>query len=524
VTTTLHLFNSWTRSREPFEPLDARQARVYACGPTVYDYAHIGNFRFNVWVDVLRRTLEWVGYDVTLVMNITDVDDKTIAGAAKSGESLQEYTARYTEAFFDDLSALRIKPASQYPRATEHIDEMVDLVERLIERGLAYRQDGSIYFRVDAFPDYGKLSRLDPTQLRSTGRVEGDAYDKESARDFALWKGAKEGEPAWETAIGSGRPGWHLECSAMSMKYLGTTFDIHVGGVDLMFPHHENEIAQSVGATGEPLARFWLHCAHLVVDGTKMSKSLGNQYTLRQLVDEGHDPVAIRYLLASVHYRKQLNFTFAALAQAQAAITRLRELVLRLEREVEGLPAARVGDGTEDPVADAADPGGSAERPGGGVAGPGVGTEGGGAAALHDADAGFRAAITDDLNTSGALGHMFTLVKATNAALDSGDLRRGEGAAILDWFRDVDRIWALLPGGDDLLERTIEVEGATLQALGPPISDGDFALITARVKARAARDFAAADKLRDALLARGISLEDTAKGVRWHVGGATAAS
>ena len=301
MTTTLRLYNSWTRSLEPFEPLEAQQVRIYACGPTVYDYAHIGNFRFNVWVDVLRRTLEWAGYDVTLVMNITDVDDNTIAGAVKSGATLQEYTARYTEAFFDDLGALRIEPAAHYPRATEHIDEMVELVERLIERDLAYEQDGSIYFRVGAFPDYGKLSRLDPTQLRSTGRVEGDAYDKESARDFALWKGAKEGEPAWETAIGSGRPGWHLECSAMSMKYLGTTFDIHLGGVDLMFPHHENEIAQSVGATGKPLARFWLHCSHLVVDGTKMSKSLGNQYTLRQLVDDGHDPVAIRYLLASVH-------------------------------------------------------------------------------------------------------------------------------------------------------------------------------------------------------------------------------
>jgi len=485
VTTTLRLYNSWTRSLEAFEPLEARQARVYACGPTVYDYAHIGNFRFNVWVDVLRRALEWAGYDVTLVMNITDVDDKTIAGAVKSGESLQEYTARYTEAFFDDLGALRIKPASHYPRATEHIDEMVDLVERLIERGLAYEKDGSIYFRVDAFADYGKLSRLDPTQLRSTGRVEGDAYDKESVRDFALWKGAKEGEPAWETPIGSGRPGWHLECSAMSMKYLGTTFDIHVGGVDLMFPHHENEIAQSVGATGKPLARFWLHCAHLVVDGTKMSKSLGNQYTLRQLVDEGHDPVAIRYLLASVHYRKQLNFTFEALAQAQAAVTRLRESVRRLEREADALPAE----------------------------GSGVG-----AAALRQADESFSAAIADDLNTSGALGHMFTLVKATNAALDSGSLASNEATAILDWFRAVDRIWALLPDGDDAVERTVEVEGATLQAFGPPIDERDFDLVAARMRARAEGDFAAADELRDRLLERGISLEDTSKGVRWHVG------
>ena len=415
-------------------PLEAQKVGVYACGPTVYDYAHIGNFRFNVWVDVMRRVLEWNGYEVKLVMNITDVDDKTIAGATRLKQSLGDYTARYTEAFFDDLCRLRIAPAEHYPRATEHIDEMVKLVARLKARDLAYEQDGSIYFRVERFPDYGKLSRLDPRHLRSTGRIEGDAYDKENIRDFALWKGAKEGEPSWDTRIGLGRPGWHLECSAMSMKYLGETFDIHVGGVDLMFPHHENEIAQSVGATGNPLAQFWLHCDHLIVNGTKMSKSLGNQYTLKQLLDEGHDPVAIRYLLASVHYRKQLNFTYEGLGQANAAVARLRELVLRLEKCTEGLPS-----------------------------------EG------------------------------------------------GEATAILAWFHDVDRIWALLPREQQLVERTIEVKGAVLEAVGILISDDDFELVTARMQARADRDFVAADKLRDRLLKRGISLEDTAKGVRWHV-------
>jgi len=465
-------------------PLEAQKVGVYACGPTVYDYAHIGNFRFNVWVDVMRRVLEWTGYEVKLVMNITDVDDKTIAGATRSKESLEDYTARYTEAFFDDLCRLRIAPAEHYPRATEHIDEMVKLVERLKARELAYESDGSIYFRVERFPDYGKLSRLDPRHLRSTGRIEGDAYDKESVRDFALWKGSKEGEPAWDTRIGLGRPGWHLECSAMSTKYLGETFDIHVGGVDLMFPHHENEIAQSVGATGNPLAQFWLHCDHLIVDGTKMSKSLGNQYTLKQLLDEGHDPVAIRYLLASVHYRKQLNFTYEGLGQANAAVTRLRELVLRLEKCAEKLPSE----------------------------GSGLGK-----AALRKADEGFRENIADDLNTSGALGHMFSLVKATNAALDCGNITSGEATAILAWFRDVDRIWALLPREQQLVERQIELNGAVLEAVGVPISDDDFELVTARMQAREDRDFVAADKLRDRLLKRGISLEDTSKGVRWHV-------
>ena len=482
----LQLYNSWTRSLEPFEPLEAQEARVYACGPTVYDYAHIGNFRFNVWVDVMRRVLEWTGYKVQLVMNITDVDDKTIAAALRSEESLEDYTARYTAAFFDDLSSLRIVPAAHYPRATEHIDEMVQLVERLKECELAYEQDGSVYFRVERFSEYGKLSRLDPRQLRSTGRVEGDAYDKESVRDFALWKRAKEGEPFWDTSIGPGRPGWHLECSAMSMKYLGETFDIHVGGVDLMFPHHENEIAQSVGATGNTLARFWLHCDHLIVEGTKMSKSLGNQYTLRQLLNEGHDPVAIRYLLASVHYRKKLNFTYDGLGQAKAAVARLRELVLRLEKCREDL---------------------SPEGPGEGKV------------ALQRADEGFRETIADDLNTSGALGHMFSLVKATNAALDCGTLTNGEATAILAWLHDVDRIWALLPREQQLVERTIEVKGAVLEAVGAPISDDDFELVAARMQARADRDFVAADKLRDRLLKRGISLEDTPKGVRWHVDG-----
>jgi cysteinyl-tRNA synthetase len=472
-----------SRQLEDLEPLEEGRVSLYACGPTVYDYAHIGNFRFNVWVDILRRVLEWSGYEVTLVMNITDVDDKIIAGAQRAGETLQEYTGRYTEAFFSDLRALGIEPATHYPRATEHIGEMVALVEKLEGRGLAYEQDGSVYFRVSSFPDYGKLSDLAPEQLRATGRVQGDEYDKEEARDFALWKAAKEGEPSWETSLGRGRPGWHLECSAMSMKYLGETFDIHVGGIDLKFPHHENEIAQSVGATGGDFARLWLHCAHLIVDGTKMSKSLGNQYTLRELIEAGHDPVALRYLLASVNYRKQLNFTFEALAQAKAAVTRLRELVVRLEIEGPDLPDAGSGATRE---------------------------------ALTRASEDFAGALADDLNTSGALGHMFTLVKTANTLLDENDMARDEADEVLAWLRDVDRIWAVLPV-EELIEREVEAAGKRFVAVGPRIDEADIERVVARMKARAERDFEAADRLRAELQARGITVEDTAKGARWSL-------
>jgi cysteinyl-tRNA synthetase len=481
----LKLYDTLTRSVQPFEPKDPSSVGLYACGPTVYDYPHIGNMRFNVWVDILRRTLEWAGYPVRLVMNITDIDDKTIAGAQRTGQSLREYTDVYAQAFFEDLATLRVKPATLYPRATEHIEEMADLVQRLIDRGHAYEQDGSIYFRVASFADYGRLSHLDPSQLRSTGRVEGDDYEKEDVRDFALWKAAKEGEPSWETEFGRGRPGWHLECSTMSMKYLGTDFDIHVGGVDLMFPHHENEIAQSTAATGEPFARIWMHCAHLIVDGIKMSKSLGNQYTLRQLMDDGHDPIALRFLLSSVHYRKQLNFTFDAVQQAQASVGRLVELVLRLEQEMPSLPPGDEAPGTF-------------------------------AESLATATEGFRDALLDDLNTSGALGHLFTLVREAHTALDRGSMSRQEAGEVLQWVREVDGIWAVLPGPDQQIERSIEIEGRTLLAVGPPLAEDLVDMIEARIRARAARDFEAADRIRDQLQEHGVELEDTPQGVRWR--------
>jgi len=497
----LKLYNTLTRSLQRFEPRDPTAVRLYACGPTVYDHPHIGNMRFNVWVDILRRTLEWAGYPIRLVMNITDVDDKTIAGAQRTGQSLADYTEAYAQGFFQDLETLRIKPATLYPRATDHIEEMADLVQRLLDRGHAYEQDGSIYFRVSSFPEYGLLSRLDPTQLRSTGRVEGDEYEKEDGRDFALWKAAKEGEPDWDTKVGRGRPGWHLECSTMSMKYLGTDFDIHLGGVDLIFPHHENEIAQSTAATGEPFARFWMHCAHLIVDGTKMSKSLGNQYTLKELLNDGYSPTALRFMLSSVHYRKQLNFTFDALTQAQASVDRLAELVLRLEQEIpslqeHGASGAGAADSSHDSREGAVSPL---------------------ADVLPSVAAGFRNALLDDLNTSGALGQLFILVREAHTALDQGRMSREDAVAALDWIREVDGIWAVLPEVEEQVERRIEIGDQTLLAMGAPVSEDLLELIDARIRARAARDFAEADRLRDQLQSRGIDLEDTPQGVRWRV-------
>jgi len=481
----LRLHNSLTRELEPFEPLDPPRVGVYACGPTVYDVAHIGNFRFNVWVDVFRRILEWRGHDVTLVMNITDVDDKTIDGAGRAGESLAEYTGRYTEEFFRDLDALGIRRADHYPRATGHIDEMIGLVERLLDRGLAYRSGGSVYFRVGAFEDYGRLSHLDPDRLEATGRAADETGDKEDPRDFVLWKRTGEDEPTWDAPFGPGRPGWHLECSAMSMAYLGETFDVHLGGVDLMFPHHENEIAQSVGATGRTFVRTWLHCAHLIVDGVKMSKSLGNQYTLRDLTDRGADPLSVRWLLASVHYRKQLNFTFEALDQAASAIARLREVVLRLEQESDDLP--------DDVADDRVEP------------------------ALEGARKGFVEALEDDVNTSGALGHLFTLVRAVHAGLDGGTVGGETARRALAWIRDVDAIWNVLPDPEERVELEVEVDGHTLQAVGPRLPDDQLDMVVDRMKARAERDFVTADELRERLAEAGVEVEDTGQGARWRL-------
>jgi cysteinyl-tRNA synthetase len=436
---------------------------MYTCGPTVYDFAHIGNFRTYLWEDLLRRHLRFRGFRVTQAMNLTDVDDKTIAGARAAGVSLREYTQRFIDTFFEDLDTLGIERAEHYPRATEHIGEMVAVVKRLRDKGHLYDSRGSLYFRIATFPGYGKLSGCDPSACDGQARVDVDEYEKDSPRDFAVWKARKEEEPFWETELGPGRPGWHLECSAMSMKYLGETFDIHTGGVDNIFPHHENEIAQSEAATGRPFVRTWLHAAHLVVDGEKMSKSRGNFHTLRDLTGRGYDPRAIRYLLLSVHYRKPINFTFEALAQSQAALERLDDLALRLE-----LPVAGGGD-------------------------PDL------ARRATEARTAILAALDADLNTAGALGHLFELVREINASLDRGDASAADVRAAREVLSVFETIFGIRLGHRAPLDREIEE------------------LIRKRAEARTRRDFAEADRIRRELQARGVVLEDTAAGTRWKI-------
>ena len=400
--TKFFIYNTLSRKKEPLEPLDPPQVRIYCCGPTVYDFAHIGNFRAYIFMDLLRRSLRLGGFEATQVMNITDVDDKTINGASEAGKSLDEYTASYIEAFFQDLDSLRIERAEHYPRATEHITEMIDLIGRLEKNGLTYQSGDSLYYRIADFKGYGKLGRLDPSGIKSGARVDVDAYDKENVRDFVLWKGGKDEVVGWDSPYGRGRPGWHIECSTMSMKYLDKTLDIHCGGVDLIFPHHENEIAQSEGATGKPFVRNWMHCEHLLVEGRKMSKSLGNYYTLRDLIEMGHKPSVIRYLLLATHYRSQLNFTFDALAAAASAIERLRDFKRRLE---DYQPARQT---LGEPLTWCADR--------------------------------FKEALADDLAVSTALAALFDLIREVNSLIDVGSLStaaRRRALAELDYCDQV---------------------------------------------------------------------------------------
>jgi cysteinyl-tRNA synthetase len=463
-------FNTLGRRLEELVPAVAGSVRIYTCGPTVYGHVHIGNLRTFLFEDLLRRSLRLLGHRVEQVMNLTDVDDKTIEGAQREGVTLDEFTAPYIDSFFQDLDTLHVERAEIYPRATRHVGEMIALIEELLARGYAYARDGDVFFRIAADEDYGRLSGFDLDQVEVGDRVAQDEYDKDDVRDFALWKSAKEGEPAWDSPWGPGRPGWHIECSAMSMKYLGESFDVHCGGVDNIFPHHENEIAQSESATGKPLARLWLHSEHLIVDGQKMSKSLGNYYTLEDLLARGAQPRALRYLLLSVHYRQKLNFTFEGLEAATAALGRIDEMRFRLQHAVEA---------DREPSTVAA----SARRLGEEVA----------------------AALADDLNASAALAAVFRLVKEVNVAIEGGRLGHGDRQRVLDALAAVDTVFGVF---DAAAWREVEEPTGT--------ADEEVTrLVEERREAREARDFQRADALRDRLLAQGIVLEDTPAGTRW---------
>ncbi len=461
----MRFYNSLTRSKEDFEPLEPGHVRMYTCGPTVYNFAHIGNFRAYTFEDVLRRVVSANGCRVTQVMNLTDVDDKTIRGAAAAGVPLKAFTAPFVAAFFEDLKTLNVQAAEVYPAATDHVPEMLELVRRLFDRGLAYRsEDGSVYFSVAKLAEYGKLAHLDRAGLRAGARVAQDEYEKEGYGDFALWKAwdAADGDVVWESPWGRGRPGWHLECSAMAMKYLGETFDLHTGGIDNLFPHHENEIAQAEGATGKPFVKVWLHCAHLRVNGEKMSKSLGNFYTLRDLVAKGWSGREIRYVLINGHYRQPLNFTFDALDAARASLA-------RVDGCVDALTACAGGAAPEAAPAWAE-------------------------AARRD----FAEALGDDLNVPEGLAALFALVREANGALARGELAPGAAAGVLRVFDELDAVLGVVRFG-----RTA-AEGA----LPPEVA----ALAEARAAARAARDWAGADRLRGELAALGWEARDTKEG------------
>ncbi len=464
----LKLFNTLTREKETFVPLKPGEVRMYSCGPTVYYHPHIGNLRTFLWSDLLRRYLEWRGFRVTQIMNITDVEDKIIRNANAAGQDIYTYTAPFITAFHEALQALRIRPADAYPRATQYIPQMVLLVEQLNTRGHTYVADHSTYFRVASLEGYGKLSRIEVDRSSEFSRVETDEYEKESARDFVLWKSKKEGEPSWDTPLGEGRPGWHLECSAMSMELLGQSFDIHTGAVDLIFPHHENEIAQSEGATGKPFVRFWIHGEHLNIDQQKMSKSLGNIYTLAEIEDMEYQPLALRYALLSVPHRTKLNFSVQSLEDAKNALERIELFLLRLDELSHSAPHdAKQSDGHADQL---------------------IGKF------LID----FETAMDDDLNTAAALGALFTLIRDANIAIDAGRITSSDAEGLKTALMRVDPVLDLFPRRDDALGQSIEK------------------LLEARNAARRSRNFPESDRIRDELLSRGIVLEDTPTGTRWR--------
>jgi cysteinyl-tRNA synthetase len=494
----LELFNTLTGNIEPLFAADGRALRFYCCGPTVYDYGHIGNFRTFLHVDVLRRVIKLHGIGVHHVMNITDVDDKIIRNAGLVGKSIGDFSAKFESAFFEDMDALGVERPEAISRATENIPEMVSLIERLAAQDIAYKaEDGSWYFRIARFPAYGKLSGKDLEGIEDGARVDLDEYEKDSARDFALWKATKPGETSWETALGPGRPGWHIECSAMAIKYLGNSFDLHAGGEDLMFPHHENEIAQSEAATHEPFARHWFHVRFLLVEGKKMSKSEGNFYTLRDLLLKGYRASAIRFLLLSVPYRHQLNFTFDGLTESTNAIERLRTF------------HARIRDGKWPSTEPHENTVGDTDV----------------ALTIRDGDEKFTAALANDLNTAEARAAIFDVLRAVNTAADQGRLLSHEADAALALLAKFDSIFAVLEDNDAELTRAAvawaEAEGRLDEAAPSLIatlnfSDADIdALVEERTLAKKQRNFARADAIRNELLEKGILLEDSKDGVRW---------
>jgi cysteinyl-tRNA synthetase len=490
----LRLYNTLSGKIEEFRPLDDNRVRMYACGPTVYDFGHIGNFRTFVAVDLLYRFLRQCGYDVRYVMNITDVDDKIIRNAARDGVTVQQYTAKYEKAFLEDTAALNIE-RPLLVRATEHIPEMADFIAELTKKGAAYRtEDGSYYFRIAKFPEYGKLSKKDFAGMEDGARVDVDEYDKDNARDFALWKAPKPGEASWDTSIGPGRPGWHIECSVMSMKQLGPSFDLHAGGEDLIFPHHENEIAQSEALTGKPFVRHWFHARFLLVEGQKMSKSLGNFFTLRDLVLKGHKPSSIRYLLTQVPYRNQLNFTFDGLRSAASSVEKLRNFRFRMT---------------------------STQFPAG--ANPAM------AQLAGETAARMKSALEDDLNTAEAQAAVFDMVRKANAAQDSGGLHKDDVQPLLSALGKFDEIFGVLKDDDQPKMKAIldwaRAEGRE-KGISPALLEltGSAQLADEQVNqkltemeaARKGRNFKASDALRAELAAAGIIVENTKDGVRWR--------